>query len=66
MRIKKSNPSTTPASVKAATQSAPESNYSEAIGYIQSAISSLSSLAKTDEVAKESIANLGVVLLDLQ
>ena len=43
-----------------------DSNREEAIGYIQSAISALSVTAKTDIVAKESIANLSVVLLDLK
>lgn len=40
--------------------------YAEAIGYINSAISSLSVHAKEDSLAKESIANLSVVLLDLK
>lgn len=40
--------------------------HSEAIGHINRAIMSLSSIAGQDIVAKESIANLSVVLLDLQ
>lgn len=43
-----------------------EPKYSEAIQYIQSAISSLSVDASNDELAKESIANLSVVLMDLK
>lgn len=42
------------------------SKYKDAIDYINSAISSLSVLAKDDKLAKESIANLSVVLLDLK
>lgn len=42
------------------------SPYEEAKGYIQSAISSLSIIANDDNIAKESIANLAVVLMDLQ
>lgn len=34
--------------------------------YIQSAISELSTIASVDSIAKESLANLAVVLLDLQ
>lgn len=40
--------------------------YDEAIDYIHSAINSLGACAKDDEIAKESIANLSVVLLDLK
>jgi len=38
----------------------------EATEFIMSAINALGTAAKTDIVAKESIANLSVVLLDLQ
>ena len=41
-------------------------NYSEALDCIKSAIDSLSKTAKTDIVARESIANLSVVLFDLK
>lgn len=40
--------------------------YEDAKNYIQSAISSLSSIAANDELAKDCIANLAVVLMDLQ
>lgn len=40
--------------------------YEEGVQYIRSAIDALGSVAKDDVVAKEAIANLGVVLLDLQ
>ena len=38
----------------------------EAKSYIQSAIGALSNIANDDPIAKESIANLAVVLMDLQ
>lgn len=40
--------------------------YSDALDCIKSAIDSLSKDAKTDVVARESIANLSVVLFDLK
>lgn len=41
--------------------------YSEAVDHIQSAIQALSEAANNgDVIAKESIANLGVVMLDLK
>lgn len=64
MKIKKQN-----SNVNAATntQSKDKNVYSEAIDYIQSAISSLGLAAKDgDTLAKESIANLSVVLFDLK
>lgn len=71
MRIKKKKPvesSTVVRPVTSGTEPAasPTGKYDEAIGYINSAISSLSVHAKEDELAKESIANLSVVLLDLK
>ena len=42
------------------------SPFDDAKGFIQSAISSLASIAGENQVAKDSIANLAVVLLDLQ
>lgn len=45
---------------------ASQSAYNEAIHHIHEAISCLGSVAKADSLAKESIANLSVVLLDLQ
>lgn len=38
----------------------------EACDLIKQAIDKLSSVAETDEIARDSIANLGVVLLDLK
>ena len=40
--------------------------YDSAICFIQSAIESLAEIAKDDQIAKDSIANLGVVMLDLK
>lgn len=40
--------------------------YDCAIELIQAAIESLAEIAKDDEIAKDSIANLGVVMLDLK
>lgn len=40
--------------------------YQNAIDLITAAIESLASIAKGDELAKDSIANLGVVLMDLK
>lgn len=59
MRIKKST------SVKANTDVIMKSNYTEAQKHIKCAIDALGKQAKDDIVAKESIANLSVVLLDL-
>lgn len=42
-----------------------EDTYSTCRQYITSAIESLSDVATTDEIAKNAIANLAVVLLDL-
>lgn len=57
MRIKKRP-------VTAATQEA--ANYKEAISYIQSAIEALGMESGKDEAAREAIANLSVILLDLK
>lgn len=40
--------------------------YSKAVDHIQCAMKELSKIAKTDEVAKDSITNLGVVMFDLK
>lgn len=40
--------------------------YEDAINLIGAAIESLAQIAKDDEIAKDSIANLGVVMLDLK
>ncbi len=40
--------------------------YEDAINLIGAAIESLAQVAKEDEIAKDSIANLGVVMLDLK
>lgn len=44
----------------------PECKYCEAINLISAAIESLAVVAKDDAIAKDSIANLGVVMLDLK
>lgn len=59
MKIKKST------SVNAATSVNNKSNYDEAQKHIKCAIDALGKQAKDDVLAKESIANLSVVLLDL-
>lgn len=61
MKIAKSN-------VTAATEpkAAPASNYDESIGHIRAAINSLGKVAKGDDKAKDAIANLSVILFDLQ
>lgn len=74
MKIKKSSIQSCDSLLNTANVSTSELNtisnqccpYDEAKNYIQSAISALSSIAKDDVVAKESIANLAVVLMDLQ
>lgn len=68
MKIKK-NPVTAAAEIEGAEVNEDKSvinKYKDAIDYINSAISSLSVMAKDDKLAKESIANLSVVLLDLK
>lgn len=66
MSIKKMKVMKSKTAVKAATDSN-TSQYKEAVNYIQSAIQALSADAKNgDALAKESIANLSVVLLDLK
>lgn len=40
--------------------------YANAINLISAAIESLAEIAKDDQIAKDSIANLGVVMLDLK
>lgn len=58
MQIRKSKKS-----VKASVTS---NSYNEAQKHIKAAIDILAKSAKTDEVARDSIANLGVVMLDLR
>lgn len=68
MKIKK-NPVTAALEIEGAEVNEDKSvinKYKDAIDYISSAISSLSVIAKDDKLAKESIANLSVVLLDLK
>lgn len=40
--------------------------YQNAVDLISAAIESLAEIAKDDPIAKDSIANLGVVMLDLK
>lgn len=51
--------------VKAATTTT-STNYDQAIEHIKCAIGLLGSEAKTNVVARESIANLGVVMFDIK
>ena len=44
----------------------PVCKYQNAVDLISAAIESLAEIAKEDEIAKDSIANLGVVMLDLK
>lgn len=41
-------------------------DYSNCIQFLQHAIEALSEAAKTDDVAREAIANISVVIFDLQ
>lgn len=69
MKIKKSVKASTEVEfggVEAVAEDSAVNKYSDAIGYISSAIGALSVIAKDDKIAKESIANLSVVLLDLK
>lgn len=68
MKIKKKqvNAATELGGAEVNTDKSVINKYSDAIEYINSAISSLSVIAKDDKLAKESIANLSVVLLDLR
>lgn len=43
-----------------------QNSYADGIKYIKMAIDSLATVARDDQLAKESIANLSVVLFDLQ
>ena len=43
-----------------------ECKYQAVIDLISAAIESLAEIAKDDQIAKDSIANLGVVMLDLK
>ena len=43
-----------------------KSDYSNCIHFLQNAIESISEAAKTDDVAREAIANISVVIFDLQ
>lgn len=68
MRIKKANTAAPASPVKATEEIslAPECKYQTAIDLIKGAIDNLSVDAHEDALAKESIANLSVVLLDLK
>ena len=47
------------------SQNSPKNNYIQASEKIRDAIDILGSIAATDTAAREAIANLGVVVLDL-
>lgn len=63
MKISKKDKITSSSSSQAANSF---DKYSEAVDYIRSAMASLNELAKTDEIAKDAIVNLGVVMFDLR
>ena len=65
MRVKKVNATRSAQQNKSTVEASANVKYSEATQYIRCAISALSADAKQDVLAKESIANLSVVLLDL-
>ena len=54
------------ADIPTITEEIPCCKYDNAINLISAAIESLAAIARDDEVAKDSIANLGVVLFDLK
>lgn len=43
-----------------------KSDYSNCIHFLQNAIESISEAAKTDDIARDAIANISVVIFDLQ
>lgn len=53
-------------SIQATTKSGLNSKYTESTDYIRSAIYALAPVAKDDVLAQEAIANLSVVLFELQ
>lgn len=63
MKIAKKN--SQPDNTKTAIKSTTDDKYSECRKYIRSAIDALGPIAKDDVLARETIANLGVVLFDL-
>lgn len=48
------------------TTSVTDNKYADGVKYIKMAIDSLAACGKDDKIAKDSIANLSVVLFDLQ
>lgn len=52
--------------IKACDMITSDCKYGDAINCISAAIESLAVVAKDDPIAKDSIANLGVVMLDLK
>lgn len=67
MRISKGKSDVKKRSVKAATSTADENRYEEAISYIKSAMNCLNPLAaENDEVARDAIVNMSVVAFDLK
>lgn len=65
MKIAKKHDATTGSIQSSVVSSATESKYAQSKKYIKSAIESLGSIAKDDVLAREAIANLSVVLFDL-
>lgn len=54
------------AAKKTSTVTEVKSKYQDTIDYIKAAIDSLGNIAQDDDLAKDAIANLSVVLLDLK
>ena len=65
MQIKKSKKVEAAKNTKAVSARADSTKYSEAQKHIKAAIDILAANAKNDEVAKDNIANLSVVMFDL-
>lgn len=65
MKISKKNDNTKRSTQPAVVNSATDSKYAQSKKYIRSAIEALGSVAKDDVLAREAIANLSVVLFDL-
>lgn len=70
MKISKKSTYPSSVNIKSAADIGANSNkifkYDEAVKHIKSAMESLHELAKTDEIAKDAIVDLSVVLFDLR
>lgn len=66
MKITKKKPVTACDTLACVDEAVCESKYAPALELISAAIESLAVIAADDPIAKDSIANLGVVMLDLK